>query len=98
MRGLKKTLKKHCCNVLVQTSKKRSEKHYKVQSQCSYAEVVNRAPVLSIRNKCTNYMVKCVLRGMDMWTYNADKHYLQKHSDVKCPIFVTEDERKAMLE
>lgn len=43
-------------------------------------------------------MVKCVLRGMDMWTYNADKHYLQKHSDVKCPIFVTEDERKAMLE
>ena len=83
--------------IIVLRSKKGTEKHYRIESQCSYADILKRAPTFSIRNKCTNYMIKCVLCGMDMWSYNADKHYSLKHSDVECPIFVGQDEKNALL-
>ena len=85
-----------CSNVLIQTSKKGADKHYRIQSQCSYAETLKRAPVFSARNKCTNYLIKCVICGIDMWTYNANKHYFQ-HGDIECPIFIGQAQKTAML-
>lgn len=86
-----------CHNILIQTSKESQAKHHKIQSNCSYAEVLKRVPVFSIRNKCTNYMMKCSICKADIWTYNGEKHYQQIHSEVECPIFVGQNEKDAML-
>ena len=52
--------------------------------------------VSSIREPCTNWLVKCEICYSDVWRYMMDRHYNECHEDLQCPVLISEREMHFM--
>ena len=87
------------CESKLQVSSKRGDKtFYKVVSNCQFKQVEKKSPaVFSRRNLCTNWLLKCPHCDADVWTYNAELHFRERHCGTECPQYVSGEEKRAML-
>ena len=44
---------------------------------------IQRKPVHSQRNPCSNHLVQCIICKVAIWTYNTKSHYEAVHQDVE---------------
>ena len=87
-----------CENVLIHTTTKGTKKFFKIQSNCRYFVKWAKTPVFSTHNPCSNHLVVCPAPGCkaSIWTYNAEKHYAERHPDVELTQMVSAEETKKM--
>ena len=82
-----------CRNSLVESSVTHGKQSYKIEGNCIYRHEKLRAPVKpSIREPCTNWLVKCTICKTDIWRYMGERHFKCVHADEACPKFITQDE------
>ena len=82
-----------CQNKLNISSITNKKPSYKLESNCVYLHNRHRAPLKSsVREPCTNWLVKCSICSADIWTYMGEEHFRNIHPQLPCPLFITEDE------
>ena len=87
-----------CTNTLVASAKNSSKQYFRISTNCKYDSFIQRKPVFSRRNVCTNHLVQCSVCKAAIWTYNAKSHYEAVHEGVEYEDaqFVVAQERAAM--
>lgn len=82
-----------CRNNLEVSSITHGKPSYKIGGNCSYRENKARAPKQSsVRQPCTNWLIKCAICDAHIWSYMGERHYKFVHPDDACPKFIAQDE------
>ena len=74
-----------CVCKLVQTSKKKGQSFFRVESNCQFMLAGKNQAKRSRRNPCTNTLLKCSECTSDIWKYNMSLHFEANHPDCQIP-------------
>ena len=89
-----------CSNQLKKKYINMGKFYYKLDSKCVYFFEYKRIPTYPKRQKCSKYLAKCEAKNCnrDVWKYNMNIHYKEKHPLLKFPerFLNSEDEKKSI--
>ena len=87
-----------CKSTLVKTSTSGTSTFFRIQSACPYIYVTKNHKNRSVRNKCTNTVLRCSFCEAELWKYNMKLHFHMNHSEIALPTQygICQDEVKSL--